>query len=386
DMVLGSYYLTKIHDNARGAGKVFSSRNEAMFAFDADVIALNAPITIYERGVKLETSLGRIIFNEVLPPEFGFLNKAFNKKELIALSSRIIKQFGTAGAPDYLDAIKRIGFSYAAHSGITWGIDDLIVPKEKDGIIEEAEAAVVAIRGQYQEGLLTESERRARVISIWTEVKNKIAKLVPKALNPYGSIYSIVDSGARGSWAQITQVTGMKGLVQNSRSETIELPIKSSFREGFDVLEFFIATHGARKGTTDTALKTAAAGYLTRRLVDVAQDLVIREDDCRTKEGIEVRRSDGAEYGHNFKDRLFSRTALNDIKDGKKILVAEGDVIESEVAETIQASAIETVVIRSPITCKTLYGICSKCYGLDLGRNKQIAKGEAVGVVAAQSI
>ena len=393
DMVLGTYYLTKINPKALGAGKVFGSAREARFAFDNDFLAINAPITIYENRTKLETTLGRLIFNEALPPDFGFVNQMLNKKELIKLVSKIIKQYGTDTAPQYLDAIKQVGFTYVTHSGITWSIDDLLVPKAKDEIIVEAEKAVASIRTQYQEGLLTENERRARVISVWTEVKNKIAKLVPTSLDPQGSIYNIVDSGARGSWAQITQVMGMKGLVQNSRSETIELPIKSSFREGFDVLEFFIATHGARKGTTDTALKTAAAGYLTRRLVDVSQDLVIREEDCRTKEGIEMRRKDGLEYGHSFADRLFSRTALEDISakggsaSGGKVLVRAGEVIDQVTSAAINAAeSIEVVKIRSPITCKTLYGICSRCYGYDLGRNAQIEKGEAVGVVAAQSI
>jgi len=387
DMVLGTYYLTRIRENDKGAGRIFNDMNEAMFAFDNDEISLSAPITVMMDGKKVATSLGRMLFNEALPAGFEYVNKVLNKKELIKLVGRLIKQYGLERAPEFLDAIKRVGFTYVTHSGITWGIDDLIVPKEKPQIIADAEKAVKEIHDQYQSGLLTDSERRARVITIWTEVKSKIAKLVPTTLNPNGSVYSIIDSGARGSWAQITQVMGMKGLVQNSRSETIELPIKSSFREGFDVLEFFIATHGARKGTTDTALKTAAAGYLTRRLVDVSQDLVIREEDCRTKEGIEVRREDGLEYGHAFNDRLFSRTALEDVKDGKKVLVAAGEYIDSATAEAIAAvETIGMVKIRSPITCKTLYGICAKCYGYDLGKNKPIEKGEAVGVVAAQSI
>jgi hypothetical protein len=271
--------------------------------------------------------------------------------------------------------------------GITWSMSDLVVPTEKKTIMAEADQKVQAVIEQYNQGLLTDGERRARVIEIWTDVKSRVAKLVPTTLNPYGSVYNIVDSGARGSWTQITQVTGMKGLVQNSQSETIELPIRSSFTEGFNVLEFFIATHGARKGTTDTALKTAQAGYLTRRLVDVSQDLVIREDDCRTKEGITLRREDGKEFNHSFADRLFSRTALEDIKDGKKVIIAANEIIDRKTAEVIDGIAeITEVKVKSPITCKTLYGICSKCYGFDLGKNKEIEKGEAVGVVAAQSI
>ncbi|MDO8602189.1 MAG: DNA-directed RNA polymerase subunit beta', partial [bacterium] len=278
-------------------------------------------------------------------------------------------------------------FEYVTHSGITWGMDDLRTPKEKAGIMAEAEIAVQAVREQYENGFLTEAERHSRIVSIWTEVKNKIAKVVPTSLDPNGSMYSIVDSGARGSWAQATQVVGIKGLVQNSRSETIELPIKASYKEGLNALEYFIATHGARKGTTDTALKTAAAGYLTRRLVDVAQDMVIREDDCRTKEGITAFRKDGLEFGHLFGDRLFSRTLVEDVKNGRKILVKAGEIIDRKTADMIEANPeINEVRIKSPITCKTLYGVCATCYGYDLGKNQPIAKGEAVGVVAAQSI
>jgi DNA-directed RNA polymerase subunit beta' len=388
DIVLGAYYLTKINETAKGAKHAYSSKEEAMFANENGVLAINAPITVMHEGKKMETSLGRLLFNEALPTkEIGFINKQMNKKELGALVAYIIKTIGIDATPPYLDAIKDIGYKYVTTAGITWSISDLNSPSEKPEIIAGATKQIDEIRDQYQNGFLTESERRARVITVWTEVKSKIAKLVPKALDPNGPIFTIIDSGARGSWTQITQVTGMKGLVQNSRSETIELPIQSSFREGFDVLEFFIATHGARKGTTDTALKTAAAGYLTRRLVDVSQDLVIREDDCRTKEGIVIQRADGLEYGHQFNSRLFSRTSLNDIKSGGKVLVKAGEIIDQALGEAINADeSITEVSVRSPISCKTLYGICAACYGYDLGRNKLIEKGEAVGVVAAQSI
>ncbi len=387
DIVLGVYFLTKVNPQANGAGRVYGSRSEVMHANEAGVLAINAPITLFENGQKIETSLGRIFFNEALPSVLGFVNKQINKKDLGKLIGRIIKLVGIDGTPQYLDAIKDLGYKHVTTAGITWSIADLQSPKEKPEIIAEAEKQVAEIREQYLSGFLTDNERRARVIAIWTDVKNKIAKLVPTTLHQFGSIYNIVDSGARGSWAQITQVVGMKGLVQNSRSETIELPILSSFREGLDALEFFIATHGARKGTTDTALKTAAAGYLTRRLVDVSQDLVIREDDCRTKEGVLITRADGLEYGHQFNDRLFSRTVLSDVKIGGKVAVAAGEQIDHAISEAINAEpSITEVMVRSPITCKTLYGICSKCYGYDLGKNKLIEKGEAIGVVAAQSI
>lgn len=387
DIVLGVYFLTRINLEAKGKGKAFSSRMEAMLAFDCGAVAINAPIVIYENGGKLETSVGRVIFNSALPADFPFVNQQLNKKALLKVVSQIVRQYGTEGAPECLDAIKRVGFEYATFSGITWGMDDLRLPKEKAGIMAEAEKSVQTVREQYENGFLTEGERHSRIVSIWTEVKNKIAKVVPTSLDPNGSMYSIIDSGARGSWAQATQVVGIKGLVQNSRSETIELPIKASLKEGLNALEYFIATHGARKGTTDTALKTAAAGYLTRRLVDVSQDVVIREDDCRTKEGIIMHRNDGMEFGHQFADRLFSRTLAEDVKDGKKVIAEAGEIIDRKLADAIDANAeIAEVRIKSPITCKTLYGICTSCYGYDLGKNQKIEKGEAVGVVAAQSI
>ncbi|MDO8601525.1 MAG: DNA-directed RNA polymerase subunit beta', partial [bacterium] len=217
DIVLGVYYLTRLNPEGKGKGKAFSSRMEAMLAFDADAVAINAPIVIYENQGKLETSVGRVIFNSALPSDFPFVNQQLNKKALLKVVSQIVRQYGTEGAPDCLDSIKRIGFEYVTHSGITWGMDDLRTPKEKAGIMAEAEIAVQAVREQYENGFLTEAERHSRIVSIWTEVKNKIAKVVPTSLDPNGSMYSIVDSGARGSWAQATQVVGIKGLVQNSR-------------------------------------------------------------------------------------------------------------------------------------------------------------------------
>ena len=252
--------------------------------------------------------------------------------------------------------------------------------------MKKAEAAVAEVRDQYQQGLLTDSERRARVISVWEKTKGEIAKLVPATLNSNSSVYQIIDSGARGTWAQPVQMAGMKGLVQNPKGEPIELPIRSSYKEGLGVLEYFISTHGARKGSTDTALKTASAGYLTRRLVDVSQDLVTKEQDCKTKEGITVNRADGAEFGNNFGNRLFSRTTLEDIKVDGKTVVKAGETMDRATADLISQSKVEKIKIRSPITCKTLYGVCATCYGYDLGSNKPIKLGEAVGVVAAQSI
>ncbi len=387
DVVLGCYYLTKIkpteNNNEHKAKRVFGDKNEAVLANNFGYVDINESINVKEVG---ETSVGRLIFNEILPKDFRFINDTLNKKTLQKIVAELIEKYGIADSWKILDKIKELGFKYATVSGISWAINDLVIPSEKEKIFKEAEKKIVLIREQYEEGLLSETERRARTIEIWEKVKNEIASKVPQCLDNYGSVYSIVDSGARGSWSQLTQMSGIKGLVQNPQGEIIELPIKSSYKEGLSVLEYFISTHGARKGLADTALKTASAGYLTRRLVDSAQDLVIREDDCHTTEGIEIFRADGDEFGYNFGKRLFSRTAAEDIKVGNKLIVKANGIIDRHIADEIEKAKIASVKVRSPITCKTTYGICSKCYGLDLGRGELIKKGEAVGIVAAQSI
>lgn len=387
DIVLGCYFLTKVKDGALGTGKIFSSRTEAILAWEAGIIAINALIKIQTPEEKLETSVGRLIFNGALPADFRYINHLVIKKELSKIVGEIINKYGTEQATNYLDAIKKVGFEYATYSGISWGMDDLVVPPGKTEILKKAEAEEQLIRSQYAEGSLTDAERSERTIEIWKKANDHLSKkIVPKTLDPNSSVYAIIDSGARGSWSQPAQMMGMKGLVQNPQGDTMELPVKSSYKEGFNVLEYFISTHGSRKGLTDTALKTASAGYLTRRLADVAQDIIIREENCRTKEGIEIMRPEGLEFGHSFANRLFARTALEDVKVVNKILVRAGEVIDRKAAEEIEASKIGAVKIRSPITCKTLYGVCSSCYGFDLGNNKIIKSGEAVGIVAAQSI
>ncbi len=385
DIVLGCYYLTGLKEDAVGAGKIFSSNEEAMMAYHHGIIAINAPIKI--GSPKAETvTIGRVIFNQTLPTDFGFVNKVMNKKEMSKMVAEVIHRYGVEKASTYLDAIKKVGFDFATISGISWGMDDLIAPPQKAEMIAKAEGHIAVIRDQYQQGLLTDSERRARVIMVWDKVKGELAKLVPTILRKDSSVYQIIDSGARGSWSQPVQMAGMKGLVANPKGETIELPIRSSYKEGLSVLEYFISTHGARKGSTDTALKTASAGYLTRRLVDVSQDLVIREENCGTKEGIAVARAEGVDFGSTLATRLFSRTALEDIKVDGKTVVKAGETIDRVTAEMINKSDADVVKIKSPITCKSLYGVCSTCYGYDLGNNKPIKIGEAVGIVAAQSI
>ena len=384
DMVLGCYYLTKVNPEAVGSGKKFTTKSEAIIAHNHEVIAVNAAVTI--EGI--ETSVGRMYFNEVLPKGHPYINETMNKKRLSTLIGKLINEYGIPVTAIHLDEIKRIGFEYASKSGISWGMDDLILPIEKEDILAEATKEEAVVRTQFGEGLLTNEERRAKVIEIWIRAKEKIKQIVTtKTFHPHSSVYSIIDSGARGSWSQSVQLVGMKGLVQNPRGDVLELPVKTSLKEGHNVLEYFISTHGARKGTTDTALKTAQAGYLARRLVDVSQDVVIREQDCGTKEGIDVFRSDAKKIGIPFSMRLFSRTSLNDVMNGKKKIVGAGEIMNREMAEAIdEVEGIESVKIRSLVTCKTIYGVCANCYGYDLGKNEPIAIGGAVGIVAAQSI
>ncbi len=396
DIILGCYYITRIHELKGDKAKrdrFFANAEQATLAFDFGYLEINEPIKIPKTQINIdsetafvETSVGRLIFNSILPEDFNFVNKTLNNKELQKLIIGLIEKYSLNEVWQILDKIKKLGFYWATASGISWGLDDFIVPPEKKQIIKGAEAEIGVIRKQYEEGLLTAFESRVKIIEVWEKVVSEVAKKVPTHLDPYGPVYYVVDSGARGSWRQPAQMAGMKGLVQSPKGETIELPIKASYKEGLNVLEFFINTHGARKGLIDTALKTASAGYLTRRLVDVAQDLVIRQDDCGTSDGIEVFRSDGDSFGYKFGQRLFGRTASENIKIDKKTVVKANELISRKIAELIDKSKIASVKIRSPITCKSLYGICSKCYGLDLGRNEPIKKGEAVGIVAAQSI
>jgi DNA-directed RNA polymerase subunit beta' len=389
DIVLGCYYLTKLREGSLGSGKVFTGESEAIMAYEMGLIDVSAVVKIRVDKAEnklIETTVGRVIFNNTMPNDYRFINEQLSKKKLSKIVAELVNTYGVEQSADILDKIKKVGFEYATKSGITWSMDDLSVPKEKAGILKRAAADLERIQEQFSEGFLSPSERRAAVIRIWEGARTEVAAAVPKTLDPHGSIYQIIDSGARGSWAQPTQMMGMKGLVQNPKGETIELPVKSSFIEGFDVLEFFISTHGARKGTTDTALKTASAGYLTRRLIDVSQDVVVREADCRVKKGIQILRADGKEFGHNFADRLFSRTAFEDVLVGKKTIVHANELIDAQTAKAIDESGVDSVTVRSPITCKTLYGVCAACYGMDLGFNKLVDVGAAVGIIAAQAI
>ena len=403
DIVLGSYWMTRIlgednsspADPARPAGskkeaqdemKIFANPEEAILAHEFGYLDLRAKIKC--AGVKLpqdplcETSVGRILFNRSLPVDFVFQNKQIRIKDLERIMAEIIEKYELKVVEETLDKIKELGFEYATVSGISWGIDDLIIPPEKERIIGEAEKEVEKIENHFKKGLLSPEEKKTQIIGIWIKAKSDIEVEVPKVLPKDGSVFQIVDAGARGSWGQPVQMTGMKGLVINPSGQIIELPVKSSYKEGFEVLEYFISTHGARKGTADTALRTSTAGYLTRRLVDVAHEIIVSEEDCKTENGIEVSKQDAEEIGQNFMEKIIGRVSLEDIRG----VLKKGDIIDWEKGEKIMKKGIEKIKVRSILSCQSLRGVCQQCYGWDLGYNKLAGIGEAVGIVAAQAI
>ncbi|MBI2577264.1 MAG: DNA-directed RNA polymerase subunit beta' [Candidatus Wildermuthbacteria bacterium] len=388
DMVLGSYFLTGLDlDQERKEGaalKAFSSFEEALLAYEAGVIGLRKLIQVNNgEAQRLETTAGRIIFNESLPKGHTFINEQITAKKMERIAAEIIRTHSGEEAQEIMDNIKSLGFEYATKSGTTWGMDDLVVPAEKNTLLENAEKEIEEIDSHWGKGLLSREERSAKVIEVWTRVKSTIEKMVPKALPVGGSVFSIIDSGSRGSWSQPVQMAGMKGLVINPAGRIIELPVRSSFKEGFDVLEYFISTHGARKGTADTALRTSTAGYLTRRLIDVAHDVFVVDEDCKTAKSIPASKKDSEELGQNFTLKIMGRVVPEDVKG----YVKKGEVIDWTAAQKIADDAeVRTVQIRSPLACKAQRGVCQKCYGWDMGTNALIAIGSAVGIIAAQSI
>ncbi len=416
DIVLGCYFLTTLKEGAKGEGKIFASFEEAILAYELGEIDLGAciqarmpqrvidklPTNIdksQHQTILLKTSVGRILFNEVLPEDYFFQNETMNSRKIKELIGKIIRN-DSSQVPDTLDKIKDLGFEMATISGVSWGMDDLVIPKEKKELIKSADKEVETIIAYYKKGFLSKEEKTAKVIEIWQRVKSEIERLVPLNLPAQGSVFSIIDSGARGSWSQPVQMAGMKGLVINPAGQIIELPVKSSFKEGLDVLEYFISTHGARKGTTDTALRTATAGYLTRRLVDVSHEIIIFEEDCGDKKGTEVIRKDAEDTGQSFSFKLVGRIVLENIKDpqvamggeknqsfSKKVLIVKAnEIIDWNAAAQINEAKIDKVLVRSPLSCQSLRGVCQKCYGWDLGRNHLVKMGEAVGIVSAQGI
>jgi DNA-directed RNA polymerase subunit beta' len=388
DIVLGIYYLTHVREGAKGEGKIFSSPEEANMAYQLGIVGIGARVKLYWRGKVIETSMGRIIFNDTLPENLKFINEEMTKKELKTMLSRILETEGQEKTAEFIDKIKDLGFKTITKSGISWGMDDLEVPKSKEKVLEEAEVKVGTIKSQYNMGLLTDEERKSRTIEVWNEAKDRIAEDVKDSLDRNGSVYSMIHSKARGSESVVVQMTGMKGLVAGPTGETIELPVRSSFKEGFDVLEYFISTHGARKGMADTALRTAVAGYLTRRLVDVAQDVIVQEEDCKDKEGAYLYREDSDKIGQNFGSRVEGRVLLEDVVNPrtKKVIASKNEMVSREEAKEIDRLGIDKVRIRSVVTCNTKRGICRKCYGKDLGRDKLVELGQTVGIVAAQAI
>jgi len=388
DIVLGCYWLTNIREEAKGAGKIFGSKEEAILVSEFGDIDLRAKIKVRISAQAsrefLETSVGRILFNETLPANFPFQNQQIKIKDLEKIVSQLIENEPPKTVEETLDKIKELGFEYSTLSSITWGMDDLIVPEAKKRIIVMAEKEEEEIKNYFKKGFLSRDEKSAKIIEVWGGAKSEIEKLVPKALPKQGPVFQIVDAGARGSWSQPIQMCGMKGLVINPMGEIIELPVKSAYKEGFSVLEYFISTHGARKGTADTALRTSTAGYLTRRLVDVSHEVIIQEADCGDKNGIEIFRKDADEIGQDFLFKIVGRTSLEDIKG----IIKKGEIIDWEKGKKIVEAGmmIEKVRVRSPLSCKSLRGICQKCYGWDLGKNLLIKLGEAVGIVAAQAI
>ncbi|MFX4263036.1 DNA-directed RNA polymerase subunit beta' [Pelotomaculum propionicicum] len=396
DMVLGCYYLTTEKQEAFGAGRAFKDPDEAVMAYNNDAVSLHARIKVRIPQLGLvETTVGRIIFNEVIPHELknmewgGFYNNVADKKALSVIVDKCYRKLGFSATTMLLDGVKKLGFTYATRAGVTIGIQDITIPKEKTGLLKEAETQVEKVETQFRRGLITEEERYQTVIGIWNDATRAVTDALIEDLDRFNPVYMMANSGARGNIQQIRQLAGMRGLMADPSGRIIDLPIKANFREGLTVLEYFISTHGARKGLADTALRTADSGYLTRRLVDVAQDVIVREVDCGTTQGIEVIEiKDGTEVIEKIEDRINGRVALEDIihpQTGEVMVKADNEITEEE-AEAIIASGITRVKIRSVLTCRTRYGVCVKCYGRNLATGRKVDIGEAVGIIAAQSI
>ena len=408
DMVLGLYYITKLRAGAKGEGLTFYGPEEALIAYNEGKVDIHAPVKVVvkdidENGnivdVMRETSVGRVIVNEIVPPEAGYINTIISKKSLRDIISDVIKVCGVAKAADFLDGIKNLGYQMAFKGGLSFNLGDIIIPKEKETLVQKGYDEVEQVVNNYNMGFITNNERYNQVIDIWTHVNSELSNILMKTISSddqgFNSVYMMLDSGARGSKEQIRQLSGMRGLMAKPQKagaeggQIIENPILSNFKEGLSVLEYFISTHGARKGLADTALKTADAGYLTRRLVDVSHDVIITEEDCGTLRGLvctDLKNND--EVIATLYERILGRVSVHDIihPTTGEVLVAGGDEITEEIAKKIQESPIESVEIRSVLTCEAKKGVCAKCYGRNLATSRMVQKGEAVGVIAAQSI
>jgi len=413
DMVLGLYYMTKERKSTKdlkikGEGLTFYSPEEVTIAFNEKAVVLNAGITVRTKDLDgdgnlvtklIKTTVGRVLFNEVVPEKVGYINEVLTKKSLRSIIGKVLKLTDVPTTGEFLDAIKNMGYYYAFKGGLSFSLGDIIIPKEKETMIAASNKQVETIMANYNMGMLTNNERYNQIIDVWTSTNVRLTELAMKRISEdkqgFNSVYMMLDSGARGSKEQIRQLTGMRGLMAKPKKSTsgggeiIENPILSNFKEGLSILEYFISTHGARKGLADTALKTADAGYLTRRLVDVSQDVIVNIDDCGTLRGLEVsplKKND--EVVESLAERIVGRVSLHDIYNplNQELFVASGEVITDEIADAIENSPLESVEVRSALTCEAKHGICAKCYGYNLSTRKMVQIGEAVGVVAAQSI
>jgi len=388
DMVLGCYYLTMERPGALGEGKIFKDTSEVILAYDTKNIHLQALIKVRIDGKLLETTAGRLIFNTVIPDEIGYINEMVNKKALDKIVGKAYRLSGYDKTAKLLDGIKSLGFKFVTQAGLTVGINDIQVPKVKKTILAEADVLVAKTEQQYRRGLITDEERKTLVIELWTKANEAVTNALMESLDKFNPVYMMANSGARGNVQQLRQLAGMRGLMADPSGRTIELPIKANFREGLTVLEYFISSHGARKGLADTALRTADSGYLTRRLVDVSQDVIVRDDDCSTTEGIFVEDiKEGTEMIEKLEERLVGRFLAKDVyhpETGELLASPDSEITEEQAKEI--AEHHERVEIRSVLTCKTRYGVCKKCYGRNLATGRLVEIGEAVGIIAAQSI
>ena len=408
DMVLGLYYITKLRKGAKGEGLVFYGPEEALIAYNEGKVDIHAIVKVMVNDIDeqgnpithlVETSVGRVIVNEIVPDEVGFINYIISKKTLRDLISDVIKKVGVARACEFLDGIKNLGYKMAFQGGLSFNLGDIIIPKEKEDLVAKGNEEVEGIMAEYNMGLITDNERYNKVIDVWTHVNEDLSKVLMKTISSddqgFNSVYMMLDSGARGSKEQIRQLSGMRGLMAKPQkagaegAQIIENPILSNFKEGLSVLEYFISTHGARKGLADTALKTADAGYLTRRLVDVSHDVIITEEDCGTLRGLVCTAlKENEEVVASLYERILGRVSVHDVihPTTGELIVAAGEEINEAIAKQIDESPIESVEIRSVLTCESKHGVCTKCYGRNLATGRLVEKGEAVGVIAAQSI
>ena len=408
DMILGSYYLTMTLDGELGEGKYFKDPDEAIMAFQNKAVGIHAKIFVkitkevngeLKTG-KIETSVGKIIFNQGIPQDLGFIDRNEDpfqyeinfpvmKKSMGTIIDRVIEKHGLVESAEVIDYIKALGFKYSTLAGITFSVADVAVPEAKKTILSDADKKVEKIRNQYRRGLITDDERYKTVIDIWENATNEVSKAMEDNFDDLNPIYMMVKSGARGNMNQLRQIAGMRGLMASTTGKAVEIPIKSCFREGLDALEYFISSHGARKGLSDTALRTADSGYLTRRLVDVSQDIIVREHDCGTHDGLMLEDiKDGNQVVEKLEERLEGRYPLNDIinPETQEIIVDTNTMITKELAKQIVDAGIKQVYVRSVIGCRSKHGVCQKCYGIGLARREQVSIGESVGIIAAQSI